>query len=144
MQQWTTRDLSLSGFRSTGICPFNPDIFSDDEFEPSAVTDSPRHPDRHPCHLPHSALSLPLLSHSLKGWTRKCLHQMSTVRGGSAHEEPESVSPENIIPFPKVSSARGEKRCMRLKTRILTYTPEKIAVERAHQRKTAKEVSRKS
>lgn len=51
----TPRNI-LSGFRPTGICPFNPDIFPDDVFEPSAVTDPILHnlQLRRPGHLRHT------------------------------------------------------------------------------------------
>ena len=29
----------LSGFQGTGICPLNPNVFTDDNFAPSAITD---------------------------------------------------------------------------------------------------------
>ena len=32
---------AASGFRATGICPYDPLIFSDEDFSPSAVTDTP-------------------------------------------------------------------------------------------------------
>ena len=35
---FTSRNI-LSGFQSTGIFPLNPDIFTDADFAPSAITD---------------------------------------------------------------------------------------------------------
>ena len=35
---FTSRNI-LSGFQKTGICPLNPDVFTDDNFAPSAITD---------------------------------------------------------------------------------------------------------
>lgn len=32
---------AINGFRKTGICPFNPDIFPDHLFAPSLTTDQP-------------------------------------------------------------------------------------------------------
>ena len=34
-----TPRIILSGFRCTGICPLNPNVFTDDDFAPSAITD---------------------------------------------------------------------------------------------------------
>ncbi|XP_050676211.1 uncharacterized protein LOC126973109 [Leptidea sinapis] len=38
----------MSGFRSTGIWPFNPDIFQDSDYAPSYVTDRPNPETNHP------------------------------------------------------------------------------------------------
>ena len=35
---FTPRNI-LSGFRCTGICPLNPNVFTNDDFAPSAITD---------------------------------------------------------------------------------------------------------
>ena len=37
-QKSFTRENIVSAFKSTGICPFNPDVFGDDAFLPAAVT----------------------------------------------------------------------------------------------------------
>ena len=34
-----TAEKSENGFRSTGIWPFNPDVFGDEDFAPSTVTE---------------------------------------------------------------------------------------------------------
>jgi len=36
-----TMEKAISGFRCTGLWPFNPDIFTEDDFLPSVVTDEP-------------------------------------------------------------------------------------------------------
>nr|CAH7768588.1 unnamed protein product [Callosobruchus chinensis] len=34
-----TMSKAINGFRRTGVCPFNPDVFTDDDFAPAETTD---------------------------------------------------------------------------------------------------------
>jgi hypothetical protein len=36
-----TMDKAVNGFRSTGLWPYNPDIFSENDFMAAAITDEP-------------------------------------------------------------------------------------------------------
>ena len=45
-----TIENAISGFRKCGICPYNAEIFSDEDFAPSSVTDRPN-PNDHPEHV---------------------------------------------------------------------------------------------
>ena len=42
-----TMEKAISGFRCSGLWPFNPDIFNDEDFLPSLVTDEPQPPEVH-------------------------------------------------------------------------------------------------
>ena len=37
-----TMDKAISGFECTGLWPYNPDVFGEDEFLPSMITDEPQ------------------------------------------------------------------------------------------------------
>ena len=161
----------LSGFRSTGVCPFNPDISPKDVFEPSAVTDRPI-----PEQFPTAEISEPSTiqyTESTSADTSTSQYRVSTSaetspsqcsvstsaepqfermdqHSGSVCEAPRSsystrgyVSAEHIIPLPKTSSARGKKRHDKVKTRILTDTPEKLAIEKAHHERAQKKAPKK-
>jgi len=39
--RFATMQKAVSGFRATGIFPFNPDVYSDDDFAPSLATEQP-------------------------------------------------------------------------------------------------------
>lgn len=148
----TPRNI-LSGFRSTGICPFNPDILPDDVFEPSAVTDRPN-PAQSATEMSGPSTSHYAESTSAEPHFERMDQQVPSSddygKDGSACEAPGGysstrgyVSPEHIIPLPKASSARGKKRRKRVKTRILTDTPEKLAIEKAHQERAQKKAPKK-
>lgn len=102
------------GFSCTGICPYNPDIFSDSDFLGSNVTDRPN---------PNSSDSgiIPSLSSEVS-------FQAPSV--SDSHTRPNIISPNELRPFPKAGprkSARGGRRpgC----SRILTFTPVKRQIE---------------
>lgn len=101
-----------AGFRVSGIWPVNENIFSDDEFLSSSVTDRPlvdlATPDR-------STANTPSTSREIVGISRNGV-----------------ISPEDVRPYPKAaprSSQRGGRKPGRC--RILTDTPEKAEIENA-------------
>ena len=108
-----------SGFKATGIVPFDRDIFSDEDFLPSEVSDRPlpvggsmEQP------LPQAVCESPVAGNSV-------------VIAGTSCAAMDTVTPEDMRPLPKgkprVQSNRGHKqgRCM-----IATDTPEKLELEK--------------
>lgn len=107
----------MSGFISSGIWPLNSNIFTDDEFLTSYVTDRPN-PVKEP---------LPLVENSVAS-SSEISGQTTPTKLPKAKEH---FTPEEIRPFPKAppriaQSARGRKRGS---SRILTDTPEKNKIE---------------
>ncbi|XP_046393584.1 uncharacterized protein LOC124161317 [Ischnura elegans] len=99
---FTTSNI-LSGFSATGISPLNEDIFQEDEFLSSYVSDRPD-PALNPGER-HEPLQL--------------------VSKPSTSEEP-TISPVMIRPFPKALPRKGtSKGRAKGKSRILTDTPNK-------------------
>lgn len=101
----------IKAFMTTGIHPFNRNIFTDDDFLSSYVSDRPDPT------LVQSAINPPL---------PPALPSTSTDTMPSTSHISEIVSPEQIRPYPKAGPKnivrRGPRKC---KTTIITDTPEK-------------------
>ena len=101
----------ISGFRKTGIFPFNPSIFKEDDFLSSAVTDRQALPET----LNEQELVEPVV-------------ESSKLPSKSA--ENFLVSSEQLLAFPNAGPRKqGKKGRKRLKSAILTDIPVKNNIE---------------
>lgn len=142
------------GFETSGIWPFNSNIFSDEDFLCSSVTDR---------YLPsadggplteNDPANQPTSSHVLSELPRRDAKSGASpvssndaaVAGPSRscftdqiEEVAEAVTPESVRPYPKAGPRKliGMTR-KKGKTRILTDTPEKLQIELAEQEKQRK------
>lgn len=120
-----------SGFRCTGIVPFDRNIFSEQDFLSSAVTDR--------CLPETETLPCPAIEH-----LQSDAHNDAPSTSSNNNDTPETnkpkeksfITPEAIKPFPKAAarkeSNRGRKRgrCI-----IATDTPEKLLIEEKKKQK---------
>jgi len=102
-QRAATIQTAVNGFKTTGICPYNPYIFPDDLFEPSETTNKT------------------LVDN------QTTINQTPTTSYQTISTEHVSVTPEDIMPVPHVGSrtieeATAPKR-KKGKTMIITDTP---------------------
>ena len=99
-----------SAFKATGIWPFNPLMFSDDEFLPASVTD----------------VSLPVETENDTPSTSS--NPLTTPEDIDIQPE-ESVAELSILtdisPFPKVSEAPKRRKTNHLKSSVISSTPMK-------------------
>ncbi|GBM01027.1 Casein kinase I isoform alpha [Araneus ventricosus] len=113
----------LTGFRVFGIWPVNQNIFTDDEYLSSSVTDKPNS-------------SINCLNNDFPDEdSRSTMIELNISVSNSIS----CVTPEQVQPFPKVkprSSKRGGRKQGRC--RILTDTPEKKEIEKQHAIRMAK------
>ncbi|CAH2049596.1 unnamed protein product, partial [Iphiclides podalirius] len=127
----------ISGFRAAGIWPINADIFTESEFMTSLVTDRPP-----PSQLEEPAQRSVAALDCAPPSPLEDPIQSSVIASDcplpSPLEEPVQSS-SDIMPYskagPRSQSSRGRKRG---RTRILTDTPEKAAIEEQSNKKLAK------
>ena len=91
----------LPGFESTGIWPYNRDVFSEEDFAPAIATDRIFTPDNDI--PPDSSISVSAIT--------------ATVL------EPGYVSPRDVYSIPKAQPRKSKGSSRKGKTQILTATP---------------------
>jgi DDE superfamily endonuclease len=151
-QQVASIDKAVKGFKCSGIMPYDPDVFSDEDFAPATVTeqpliDTPVH--TQPVSMPSSA---PKKKHTkIKPGSGTVTSRTPTgddVEPCTSSTPDSSVHVLDISPYPRVSSAcnSGRKRHADVSA-VLTSTPHKKVMEEKLKtktdRKTAKPVAQK-
>lgn len=134
-----TKENIEKGFKVTGIFPFERNIFTDDEFLSSYVTDrelvqkntdvtvsektqEPTNENVLDLPTPNSYVNASIVPPSLSN----CDLQIAST----SNQTPEIITPEMIRPFPKAAARKKTTRRRQPgKTRILTDTPEKKMIE---------------
>jgi len=116
-----TMDKAVNGFRSTGIFPFNPDVYSDDDYAPSLTTEQPCPPTK-PLSAPTTVLNEP--------------SELSRVLSVQHR-----VSISDISPLPRVNHVGARKRRAQ-KAKVLTSSPFKRQLEEVKQKKLELEQTR--
>ncbi|KAK9977146.1 hypothetical protein ABG768_018967 [Culter alburnus] len=151
MSAVTQRNIT-SGFKSTGIFLYNREIFLDEAFAPSTVSDRPN-PELQPATAddpdgPPPADDPPAEDNSLADANPPTVHGPHGCALPADSDvpcvpsQPGYVSPREILPFPKCPPRRQIKR-KRVKTAILTDTPEKQAIEKAYKERQKKLAGKK-
>lgn len=138
-----------SGFQKTGISPFNNNIFSEDEFLTSYVSDRPVSENfntevsntliTESVATPSTSQDNDILSMpSTSGLSLTSPSRLLTTSSSATNDA--FITPEAIQPFPKAmprkSSIRGRKKGS---SRILTDSPEKDTLEKEYMEKQVKE-----
>lgn len=116
-----------SGFKNTGIYPLNKNIFTENDFLPSAATDRPMPMELETTNvLPENTLTCQNTSDPVEppnSDTRVIVSsrtETSPTPGTSA-----IISPEMIRPFPKAPPRKTTQKRRKGATKIITATPEK-------------------
>jgi len=141
-----TMSKALNAFQMCGIWPLNPNIFSDDDFLPSTVTDQTVSEDPQN-DQPLDILNMPIEFVNDEVQLNQTVEEQSTssliVISSNISTEPiensilqastskiikSPVSPADIIPLPKISLKR-KRRAKGKKSEILSSTPYKIQLE---------------
>lgn len=156
---------NMSGFRVTGIYPFDRFVFTDDEFLSSYVTDRPEPEDpmqdenssRGPAdHAPateagggpRASTSKENEAHTAISFSpihRNTESDMLVIPTPATPEQPKYLSPVDVRPFPKASARKGTSRGrQRATTQVLTDTPVRDAIlEKLSKRKISKSIKNK-
>ena len=128
-----------SGFKKTGIYPFDRHIFPDDQFLGSFITDRPPHDQPSADCLPTS-INGPSTSAAANG-ASKALDQLSP--GPSTNDSismvvASTITPVQIRPFPKAGPRKTTHHHKRRSTSILTDTPVKQRLVELAEERTLK------
>lgn len=146
-----TPTTAINGFRKCGICPYNPDVFTDADFAASEVTDQPLMQNSQQKVLDESAeisteieskrsSSSTLMFPNSPRFPQPCSSSMNTFPNCPPSPQPTSscsggtrsaflVSPKDINPIPKSTHIRVQKR-KRGRATILTDSPYKNELQK--------------
>jgi len=128
-RSFTIENIS-SSFKSTGIFPYNPNIFTDDVFLPALVTDIPLQQDDNGGEDPSCVPSTSGLSATSPSTTT------------STSEVNDEALLEIISPYPKADVTRKRPNQKRCKSAIITDTPEKENILSRRKKQPAKRLKR--
>lgn len=147
-----TPENICSGFKVTGIYPFDRNVFSPDEFMASYVTDRPLPEDptnqgdqnaeqgqvaddQPPMEDPHHEMD-----QQANVRQARLIQQMATpsTSTGPATEAGDIVLPEQVRPFGQLEARKGSGKRKKSKSEIYTDTPVKRRLELEHQAKLSK------
>nr|CAH7738859.1 unnamed protein product [Callosobruchus chinensis] len=118
----------INSFRKTGIAPFNKDVFQDEDFLCSFVTDRPLNVTTD-LDLENIAVSTQNSEVNLNGTPSSPLPHSSTQNTTSDQTQIQGTfSPEIIRPYPKAGARNTKNKRKTRKSAILTDTPEKDAL----------------
>lgn len=136
-QRAATTQNALSGFKNTGICPYNPGIFPDDLFEPAETTNREANnendeeevaaeDDRTPWHHLERTPTPEIVEATTPTDSAVNLSPLPGCSHERHREEQQQqlyYSPQDIMPIPEADKQRPKRNYKRGKTMILTTTP---------------------
>ena len=109
----------LSGFQSSGIYPLNPDVFTEQDYLPSDVTDR-LEVTQGDCEMDTAPTSEPEATATTTAAACSPPQPSQSTSAISQH-----TSPADIIPLPKAKPRRNSTNRRRIKSAIITDTPDK-------------------
>ena len=116
----------LSGFQSTGICPFNRELFSDIDFAPALTTDRDIEINQS---TEEGSTSRPISNNPEKqtqahpGVSENICCTSPATSGNLQEASGSYVSPAEILPVPKAEARKKNSGRKKGRTKILTDTP---------------------
>nr|XP_021186027.2 uncharacterized protein LOC110373173 [Helicoverpa armigera] len=122
---------SISGFRTTGICPYNRNLFQECDFAPASVTDQPQMDDTNGLQINRDPLTA-MSSTSLEVPTHKTPPLSPSMSVASTVAMPDSQTSAEVVlkSIRPIPTAVGQKMTTRKrksqKAEILTSTPVKV------------------
>ncbi|XP_067939990.1 uncharacterized protein [Watersipora subatra] len=129
----------LSGFHVSGVFPYKPDIFGDDMYLASEVTNCPA-PENlvTPSTSQDDPIAAPAVNQALPAEPVYSSPSTSQVVA-----TPKDLTPLEVQPFPKAPPRQNQRKRKTAKSLVLTDTPVKERLERERNKQRAKKTSKR-
>lgn len=124
----------ISGFTSTGIWPFNKEIFTEEDYLPSEVTNRLLLIDTD--NITSNTVSNEIILTNIENIPERT-QEIALTPNLKKHdnEVKASVSPEELRPYPKAKERKKNTNRGKIKTEILTSTPVKQMLEKEQKKR---------
>lgn len=139
-----TQTNIISGFKMTGIYPFNSEPFGKEDYLMSSVTDRPLASASTSQAIMHKAVPDEVPNSSEIPDQTTITHTPKRTENEPGTSTAKPLTPEDIRPYPKAEPRKeNQNRRKKGRTKILTSTPEKAAAEKEAQERLRKQTERK-
>lgn len=97
----------MSGFQSTGIMPFNPDIFTEEDYLSCSITDRPMSEE---CEQDHRLSDETRAVSNLPGTSVDGLEPIPSTSSATQEMHRVLISPKELRPYPKAGKRKSNRK----------------------------------
>ena len=126
-----TQENVISGFKATGIFPFNPEVFGEDAFLPATVSDQPYSnldKDKKDLQINHTTRNIDSAANLFPSEASQTISEQ--LSSASCSNQDKSFSNLNSpLTIPELKKKKNSTNRRKISTAIITATPEKLKLQ---------------